>query len=150
MDATDGYLDVLADAARRDAEAEVWVAAEDHEQGSVILGSVTFCPVGSTYREVARDDEAEFRMLAVAAEARGRGVGAALVGRCVGLARELAYAGVRMSTLDRMSTAHRVYERLGFTRAPEDDWIPVPGFMLLAYVLRFPVDPPAQSGSTEG
>ena len=39
--------------------------------------------------------------------------------------------------MDRMTTAHRVYERLGFTRAPEDDWSPEPGVLLLAYALRF-------------
>jgi hypothetical protein len=42
-----------------------------------------------------------------------------------------------MSSMDRMSSAHRVYERLGFTRVPEDDWSPEPGVLLLAYVLRF-------------
>ena len=72
-------------------------------------------------------------MLAVAPEARGRGVGQALVQHCLDRSRALGYAGVRMSTMDRMTTAHRVYERLGFTRAPEDDWAPAPGVLLLAY-----------------
>ena len=54
--------------------------------------------------------------------------------------RELGYAGVRMSTMDRMTSAHRVYERLGFARAPEDDWSPVPGVALLAYAA--PLVPP--------
>ena len=35
--------------------------------------------------------------------------------------------------MDRMTSAHRVYERLGFVRAPEDDWSPEPGVTLLAY-----------------
>ena len=30
-----------------------------------LLGTVTFCPVGSVYREIGRDDEGEFRMLGV-------------------------------------------------------------------------------------
>jgi hypothetical protein len=34
-----------------------------------------------------------------------------------------------------MRVAHRVYERLGFRRAPERDWSPVPGIELLAFVL---------------
>ena len=75
-------------------------------------------------------------MLAVAPEARGRGVGRALVQQCVDLSRELGYVGVRMSTMDQMSSAHRIYERLGFTRSPDDDWSPVPGVVLLAYALR--------------
>ena len=88
---------------------------------------MTFCPVGSPYREIGRDDEGEFRMLAVSPAARGRGVGQALVELCLRRARELGYAGIRMSTMDRMTSAHRVYERLGFVRAPQDDWSPVPG-----------------------
>jgi hypothetical protein len=34
-----------------------------------------------------------------------------------------------------MTAAHRIYERLGFTRIPERDWSPVPGVDLLAYRL---------------
>ncbi len=101
---------------------------------------MTFCPVGSSYREIGRDDEGEFRMLAVSPAARGRGVGRALVEHCLDRSRELGYAGIRMSSMDRMTSAHRVYERLGFVRAPQDDWAPVPGVNLLAY--RAPLVPP--------
>ena len=133
LDATDEYLDELADTPRRAREAEIWVAAEH----GTVLGSVTFCVAGSPFREIARDDEGEFRMLAVNPAVRGRGVGQALVELCLQRSRELGYAGVRMSSMDRMTSAHRVYERLGFVRAPEDDWSPAPGVTLLAYVLRF-------------
>jgi ribosomal protein S18 acetylase RimI-like enzyme len=34
-----------------------------------------------------------------------------------------------------MHAAHRLYERLGFTRVPERDWSPVPGVQLVAYAL---------------
>jgi ribosomal protein S18 acetylase RimI-like enzyme len=131
--AADGYVAKLADTARRAREAEVWVAVEDDR----VLGSVTFAQPGSPYREIARDDEGEFRMLAVDPAARGRGVGKALVELCLRRSRELGYAGVRMSTMDKMTSAHRVYERLGFTRMPDDDWSPEPGVALLAYGLRF-------------
>jgi GNAT superfamily N-acetyltransferase len=130
---SDAYVRELADAARRAADAEIWVAVEDGR----VLGTMTFCPVGSAYREIAHDDEGEFRMLAVAKQARGRGVGLALVQQCLDRSRELGYSGVRMSTMDRMTSAHRVYERLGFTRAPQDDWQPVPGVDLIAYALTF-------------
>ncbi len=125
----DDYAATLVDTAGRAREAEVWVAVE----GDHLLGSVTFCPAGSSFREVARADEGEFRMLAVSEAARGRGVGRALVELCLRRAHELGYAGVRMSSMDRMTSAHRVYERLGFLRVPEDDWSPVPGVSLLAY-----------------
>ncbi len=145
IDPGDRYVAELVDAARRAREAEVWVAVEalasdgpeGPTAGSLVLGSVTFCPLGSPYREIARDHEGEFRMLAVSAVARGRGVGRALVELCVARSRELGYAGVRMSSMDRMASAHRVYERLGFLRVPEEDWSPVPGVTLLAYTLSF-------------
>jgi GNAT superfamily N-acetyltransferase len=133
MPSTDAYVVELEDAARRAREAELWVAVDEDQ----LLGSVTFCPVGSTYREIGLDDEGEFRMLAVAPSARGRGVGQALVQHCLDRSRELGYAGVRMSTMDKMTSAHRVYERLGFVRDPERDWSPTPGVLLLAYALRF-------------
>ena len=128
----DGYVVELVDTPRRAREAELWVAVDDGQ----VLGSVTFAPVGSAYREIGRDDEGEFRMLAVSPAARGRGIGRALVERCVQRSRELGYAGVRMSSMDVMTGAHRIYERLGFTRAPEDDWSPEPGVTLLAYAAR--------------
>ena len=128
----DGYVIELVDTPRRAREAEIWVAVDDGQ----VLGSVTFAPVGSAYREIGRDDEGEFRMLAVSPAARGRGIGRALVERCVQRSRELGYAGVRMSSMDVMTGAHRIYERLGFTRAPEDDWSPEPGVTLLAYAAR--------------
>ncbi|MEO7944430.1 MAG: GNAT family N-acetyltransferase [Marmoricola sp.] len=135
----DGYVLELLDSPRRVREAEVWVAVEEAPEGTHVLGSVTFCPVGSVYREIGGADEGEFRMLAVSPAARGRGVGQALVELCLRRSRELGYTGVRMSSMDRMTTAHRVYERLGFTRVPEDDWSPEPGVNLLAYAVRLRV-----------
>ncbi len=133
LDASDSYIDQLADTARRAREAEIWVAVE----GGKLLGSVTFTAAGTPFREIAHADEGEFRMLAVNPAARGKGVGQALVELCLRRSRELGYAGVRMSSMDRMTSAHRVYERLGFVRSPEDDWSPAPGVRLLAYALRF-------------
>ena len=45
--------------------------------------------------------------------------------------------GVAISTMDRMTGAHRLYERLGFSRVPEADWSPVDGVCLLAFRVRF-------------
>ena len=88
---------------------------------------MTFCVPGSPFREIARDDEGEFRMLAVNPAVRGRGVGQALVELCLRRSRELGYDGVRMSSMDRMTSAHRVYERLGFVRPPLTTGRPRPG-----------------------
>ncbi len=127
------YAHTLADAASRAADAELWVAVDDAT--GAVLGSVTFAAPGSPYLEVAGPHEGEFRMLAVAHEARGLGVGAALVQQVIGRARELGLTGLAMSTQPTMLPAHRIYQRLGFERTPERDWSPVPGVELLTYRL---------------
>ncbi|MET7737927.1 GNAT family N-acetyltransferase [Streptomyces sp. NPDC005402] len=129
----DWYLAELKDVAKRAETAEVLVAtADDH-----LLGGVTFVPSGSPMAELARPGEAEIRMLAVSHAARGRGVGQALVQACVERATAAGKSLV-LCTQPTMRTAHRLYERLGFTRAPERDWHPVPeapDFTLLTYEL---------------
>ncbi|MBT2439052.1 GNAT family N-acetyltransferase [Streptomyces sp. ISL-36] len=120
----DGYLHLLRDVARRDAEAEVLVAVDG---AGTVLGGVTLAVTGGEWADIARDGEAEFRMLAVAKDARGRGVGEALVRACVERAR--ATEGCRrlvLSTQPGMASAHRLYERFGFVRTPARDWKPIP------------------------
>jgi ribosomal protein S18 acetylase RimI-like enzyme len=136
--ANDGFIPSGSDygltlraAADRAAKAELWVAAE----GTELLGTVTFCPVGSVYREIGRDDEGEFRMLGVAAKARGLGVGTFLTKHCIQRSRDLGFTRVVMSSAQPMKAAHRIYERLGFTRLPERDWSPRPGVDLYAFTL---------------
>ena len=36
-----------------------------------------------------------------------------------------------------MTTAHRVYERVGFRRTPDRDWAPFPGMDLMVYTMAF-------------
>lgn len=129
-----GYVDKLRDAAARDREAELWVATMS-DSDETVLGTVTVCHDGSPWREIARGDEGEFRMLAVAPRAQGQGVGAALVRLCIDRFREVGAPGVVLSTLPAMHAAHRLYERHGFVRAPERDWSPVPRVDLVAYHL---------------
>ena len=126
------YAAVLTDVASRVAHAEVLVAVDDD---GTVLGSVTNVPDGGEYGEIARADESEFRMLAVAPDARGRGAGTALVTACVDDARRRGRSAVVLSTRPLMADAHRIYERLGFVREPGRDWTPVPGIDLTAYRL---------------
>lgn len=126
------YVDTLRDAASRAEKAELWVAVDDDLR---VLGSVTFCPPGSPYRELAGDGEGEFRMLGVHPSARGRGVARTLVERCIARSRELGDRRIVICSDVQMATAHRLYARLGFVRAPELDWSPLPGIDLLALTL---------------
>lgn len=127
----DPYLSRLRDAARRDREAEVWVALDD--DGTTVLGNVTLCPPGSPWREIGRDGEGEFRMLAVDPAARGRGIGTALVDLVLERFRSDGASAVVMSSLPEMTAAHRLYHRAGFTRLPERDFSPVPAVHLVAF-----------------
>ncbi|MDT9593709.1 GNAT family N-acetyltransferase [Nocardioides zeae] len=129
----DPYADRLRDVATRAREAEVWVAELD----GVAVGSVTWCPDGSPWREVGRDDEGEFRMLAVDPAHQGRGVARALVAQCLDLARAEGRGGVALCSLPEQTGAHALYAGVGFERDPERDWSPVPGVALRAFALRF-------------
>ncbi|HEX5510529.1 MAG TPA: GNAT family N-acetyltransferase, partial [Actinomycetales bacterium] len=130
----ESYLPVLADAASRAEDGEVLVAVDGAGE---VLGSVTFATPPSPLAELARIDEAEFRMLGVSPTARGRGVGTALVQACLDRAKALGKSGIVISTEPDMRAAHRIYERFGFVRDPERDWRPLPDVPLLAYQLRF-------------
>lgn len=131
----DPYLAALRDAATRAREAEVYVAELAAPVDVGLAGTVTFCPEGSPWCELAGESEGEFRMLAVDPAARRRGVAAALVGLCVERSRELGYTALVMSSLAIQRPAHRLYERLGFRRAPDQDWSPHEGVELIAFRL---------------
>ncbi len=135
LGAEDFYREHLLDVAARDRDAEVWVATPDDTDE--LLGNVTLCPKGSPWRELGKDDEGEFRMLAVAPTAQRRGVGEALATFVVERFRSEGAAGMVLSSLREMDGAHRIYERLGFRRAPDRDWSPAPGVDLIAYSLEF-------------
>jgi ribosomal protein S18 acetylase RimI-like enzyme len=128
-EAESDYRRHLAGAAKRDQEAELWVA----ELEGAIVGTVTYCPVGSPWHELARDGEGEFRMLAVHPDAQGRGVGRALTSHCDDRARAEGMRGMVLCSMQEMKAAHHVYEQLGYSRDPDRDWEPVPGVLLLAF-----------------
>jgi GNAT superfamily N-acetyltransferase len=132
-DAETDYRQRLHDVATRDAQAEVWVAMV----GDDVVGVVTYCPQGSPWREIGRDDEGEFRMLAVDPAAQGTGAGTALARLCEERAREDGATGMALSSLATMTAAHRIYARLGYEREPGRDWSPVAGVDLLAFSKAF-------------
>lgn len=126
-----GYEDELRDIAGRHRDAEVLVAAE----AGRILGTVTYiADPASPWADAQRPDEAGIRMLGVAPEAQGRGVGQALTEACVARAQAQGCAAISLFTTEWMATAHRIYERLGFERAPDRDWDTPWGFWLRCYV----------------
>ncbi|HEU4514054.1 MAG TPA: GNAT family N-acetyltransferase [Nocardioidaceae bacterium] len=133
------YAEDLRDAATRAREAELYVAVDE---GGALVGTVTYCSEGSTWQEVAGEHEGEFRMLAVAPDARRRGVAEAMVRMCLERSQELGYDAVVLSSMPSQEAAHRIYQRVGFRRTPELDWRPRPEIELLAF--RLDLKPPAE------
>ncbi|MEZ5114865.1 MAG: GNAT family N-acetyltransferase [Candidatus Nanopelagicales bacterium] len=129
LDGDSGYEVTLRDAVGRAAAGPVLVA----EREGALVGTVTICPWGTEYSELAREGETEFRFLAVAPEAWGAGIGPLLVDAVESYARGAGSHALVLFVLWSNDAAHRLYARLGFSRVPDRDWEPVPGIVLQAY-----------------
>ena len=134
MDDDLDYLEDVRDARGRSMDSEVLVAVD---ASGAIFGTVSYVPgPDSPMADLARGQEAEFRMLGVLPAARGLGVGRALVEACVTRASAAGRSALVLSTPPDWTVGQRLYEGLGFRRAPDRDFDPVPGFRLWAYVLE--------------
>jgi ribosomal protein S18 acetylase RimI-like enzyme len=125
----DDYATELRDAESRRLGAELWVATVD----GGVCATVTFCPPGSVFRELARPGEGELRMLAVDPCVRGRGLGRALVGTCLRRCAALGLDFLVLCSLEEMTPAHALYRAQGFRRDAGLDWEPAPGVRLVGF-----------------
>jgi GNAT superfamily N-acetyltransferase len=131
----DDYADELRGVAARTEQADTLVAVDD---GGRVLGGVTYIPgPGSRWAEFDDADAAGIRMLAVAPEAQGRGIGEALSRACIDRARVEGRRQVLLHSTDWMPGAHRLYERLGFIRDEAMDQEFAPDRWLRGFRLRF-------------
>jgi ribosomal protein S18 acetylase RimI-like enzyme len=134
----DGFLSETSTYAARlrslggDGTGTVLVAVEQ----DTILGTVMLQGGPQAGEVVQGPDEAEVRALAVSEQARGRGVGWALLRAAIERAAEQGTRHLVLCSRLDMRTAHRLYERAGFLRLPERDWAPQPDVTLIAYGLR--------------
>jgi ribosomal protein S18 acetylase RimI-like enzyme len=128
--ASDAYTPELADVAGRADRSELLVVRDSEGR---VVGSVALVLSGDFGQVTSSDDEAAFRMLVVDPEARGQGVGELLVRSCLDRAQAAGKRRMVLGTDPRMTAAHRLYERLGFSRLPDRDWSPMPGIDLLVY-----------------
>ena len=130
---SDYYAAALRDVAYR-AKHDAVLAAYDETASPV--GCVTYVrDLESPSAEVMLEGEAGMRMLAVDPPAWGRGTGVALTEACIALARTDGKHRIVLSSTPHMTTAHRMYTKLGFRRMPELDWDPVPEVHLLVFAL---------------
>jgi len=128
LPATSGYAATLR-ALGADGQGDVLAV-----DGGLIVGTVML--QGWPGGQMARGPgEADVRALAVAPDARGRGIGAALVTAVIERAAGQGIRQLALLTLPEMRAAHRLYSQAGFRRLPDRDWSPRPGEVLLAYGL---------------
>ena len=109
------------------------LVAERPEGG--LVGTVMLQGWPQAGRVVTGPDEAEIRALAVLPEARGTGLGRALLAAVLDQALRDRIRHLVLCTQTDMKAAHRLYEEAGFTRLPDRDWSPEPAVSLLAYGL---------------
>lgn len=114
------YRSELRDVAGRAPTSETYVV---HVQGR-LTGSVTLVPDASDDSHPWPHGAAVLRFLAVDPLARGAGLGELLTVTCLDRARAAGARLLGLHTAPTMAPARRIYERLGFQRAPEHDFDP--------------------------
>jgi len=132
------YLRDVADVRSRLGHADLFVAVEADR----IIGT------GTLYRpaqSVAYPTEVHFkpwprewaslRLLSVDPVQRGRGIGRMLTDARVRRARELGAPAVVLHTSVEFEVSRAMYRRMGWERAPEYDYWPLPDRYAEAYVL---------------
>jgi ribosomal protein S18 acetylase RimI-like enzyme len=125
-----------ADAANVEGRApftDLIVADRDGE----LVGTATLFRDGTGYGDGWPTGWAAIRLLAVAPEARGLGIGRALTAECIRRAESGGCSAIGLHTTMFMEAARRLYEGMGFLRMPELDFEYAPDFPVIGYLLRF-------------
>jgi ribosomal protein S18 acetylase RimI-like enzyme len=100
------------------ARGDLLLALEGEELG----GMIVVVWGGSAAARFAKAGEAELALFAVRASSRGRGLGAALLGRAIEHVRVGGSSEVVLWTQPEMSDAQRLYQRAGFQRKSDEDF----------------------------
>jgi ribosomal protein S18 acetylase RimI-like enzyme len=129
------YYNLLANvgAFTEKPETELLVAVSQEKE---ILGAVVFFGdmqyYGSGGTATQEKNAAGFRLLAVSNDAQGRGIGKLLTHECINRAKAKSRGQVVIHTTKAMQTAWMMYERIGFQRSEDLDFLqagfPVFGF----------------------
>jgi GNAT superfamily N-acetyltransferase len=126
-DAWASFAQDIGNVRGRMIEADVVVA----EREGRFVGSVTLF----TRHRGVRGGTVGVRLLAVRPDARGTGVGRALMEYAIEHARAERQDRVVLSTTQEMESARDLYEKLGFTREAALDHEPAPGVRFQGYAL---------------
>ena len=127
-DAWSQFAQRIADVGAREADDQVVVAVRDDE----LVGAVMLYTSG----EDRHPDAYTIRGLAVPPEARGTGVGSALVEWCMQRAVDDGRARLVATTTPEMEDARELYHKHGFVRDPDLDEKPAPGVTAAGYAVK--------------
>ncbi|KAE8146885.1 acyl-CoA N-acyltransferase [Aspergillus avenaceus] len=108
-------------------------------EGDTPIGCAAVRPLkqsSDAERGVSGGDCCEMKRLYVVPEARGMGLGKALMNAAIQRAKDLGYTEMRLDTLPSMQGAVQLYERLGFLEIPAYYETPLEGTLFLALELR--------------
>jgi predicted N-acetyltransferase YhbS len=112
------YIDYSCDVASRWDSGGILVA----ESGGRIAGTVTYSDRNATDRALPAA-WATFRTLMVHPDAQGSALGRLLTNHCIEAARRSGAPALGIHTADFMTAARRIYDRVGFSRCPEHDFL---------------------------
>jgi ribosomal protein S18 acetylase RimI-like enzyme len=131
------YYELLANIGRFTEKPDTRVLVAVSDDGELVGGVVYFGDMahyGSGGIATTVSDASGIRLLAVDPKFRDSGAGRALTNACIQLAREEGHSQVILHTTQAMQLAWRLYEKLGFTRSEDLDFLqeglPVFGFKL--------------------
>lgn len=134
---SDERLSLERDAGARAGDGGLLVAVDDAT--GELLGTATITRETAAIARQAQAGEAELRLVAVAPEARGRGVAQALVQASIDVARDWGVTALVLDTGPLNHTAQRNYLRAGFERVPERELLDEPGIGK-PQIYRYPFD----------
>lgn len=104
---SDPTTDDLFSLFQQTPKSVLWVAESDGE----VLGCCGLLPIAGI-----GDEYVELVKFYLSPEARGKGVGKALMQKTIDSAKELGYKGVYLESLPHFATAVKMYEKDGFQR----------------------------------
>ncbi|TQV85021.1 GNAT family N-acetyltransferase [Aliikangiella coralliicola] len=131
------YYEMLANIGRFTEKKDTKVLVALSKEGELIGGVVYFgdmAQYGSGGTATSVKNASGIRLLGVDPKYRGSGAGKALTNACIQLAKEKGHAEVVLHTTQAMQIAWGFYEKLGFERSKDLDFMqegfPVFGFRL--------------------
>ncbi len=136
-EAQPAYYDLLRGIGRFTEKPGVRVLTAHTEAGALVGGVVYFADMahyGSGGTATRERNASGIRLLGIDPRFRGLGAGKALTEACIDLARAAGHGQVILHTTQAMTQAWAMYERMGFRRSEDLDFLqqgfPVFGFRL--------------------